>query len=312
MDRMDKLLFLSPFKFTRWQSPHSASFCLLIVFLFSTLQAFAQPLQLRVANSMLANADYHQGESDKPAVLVLHGFLSTHHFPTVQHIAGELRESGYSVLTPSLTLGLNNRTTSLPCDALHLHNMEQSVEEIDWWVEWLVAKGHTRIHLIGHSAGSLQLLIANMQKHNAAVQSLTLTSLIPLERLPSESPKGDTVEMALKRLKQGDSSIRKYDLSFCHGNFAAPPEVYLSYVSWTKQRIINGLKSSQTPINIIMGGNDKRFTGNNWMPLLLQAAPKLDILEGANHFYDGDAEFALLESILDKLETLDTTTNRGT
>lgn len=271
----------------------------------------ADPLQVHVSGGLLANAEYHRAANRDSAVLILHGFLATHHFPTVQRLADDLHDAGYAVLTPTLTLGIDNRTTSLPCDALHLHNMDQTINELAWWIDWLAAEGYQRIDLIGHSAGSLQILILSQQHLHPAVRQMILTSLVSLERLPGVPPKGESREIAEQRLARGDHAIAKYDVSFCHGNFAAPPEVYLSYTRWSKQWIAEALRSTSIPATVIMGGDDNRFTGTDWMPMLQQAAPRLVVLEGASHFFEGEGEFALLDSILARLEQPQVVTSDG-
>ena len=77
------------------------------------VQAGSARIELEVVPGITAEADYWPGEADKPAVLILHGFLQTREFPTVRRLAEALADEGYSVLTPSLTLGLNRRRQSL-------------------------------------------------------------------------------------------------------------------------------------------------------------------------------------------------------
>jgi pimeloyl-ACP methyl ester carboxylesterase len=266
--------------------------------------AGAEPFQQRLPGGLLANADYHQGDAQYPAVLVLHGLLATHNFPTVQHIAVELQDSGYTVLTPTLTLGVSNRNASLPCTALQLHSMQQTVAELAWWVDWLADKGHRDIFLIGHSAGSLQILVYSLDQPNPAVRGQILSSLVSLERLPDQEPAGESTERARERLAAGDHSIARYDVSFCHGNFTSPPEVFLSYAEWDKPRVAQALRQTAVPTTVIMGGDDQRFTGTGWMPMLREATERLVILEGASHFFDHSAEFLLLDSVHEALSSV--------
>lgn len=256
----------------------------------------AEAIQQRLANGLVANAEYHHG-SGKQAVLVLHGLLATHHFPTIQSIVGELRDNGYTVLAPTLTLGINDRKTSLPCNALHLHTMAQTVQELGWWVNWLAAQGNDDISLVGHSAGSVQVLAYTQGDPHPVVRRQVLTSLVPLERLPGTEPAGAGAAQARQWRAAGDRHIARYDLSFCHGNFSAPPEVYLSYRAWDKQRVLEALRKTRLTTTVIMGGNDDRFTGDTWMSALHKDVPNLVVLPTANHFFDGMAEFALLDSI---------------
>lgn len=261
----------------------------------------AEPIQQRLATGLIANAEYHRGDG-RQAVLLLHGFLATHHFPTIQRLVADLHEDGYTVLAPTLTLGINDRRTSLPCTALHLHTMAQTIKELGWWVDWLAVQGIDSITLLGHSAGSVQILAYTLDRPHPAVRRQILTSLVSLERLPDAKPEGASADQARAWLAGGDRRIARYDVSFCHGNFTAPPDVYLSYHAWSRQRIAAALRDTKVPATVIMGANDQRFTGMRWMAMLQASAPQLVVLPEANHFFDGMAEFALLDSIGTTLE----------
>ena len=100
---------------------------------------------------------YHVEKARTP-ILILHGFLQTHHFPTVRQLADSLAGLGYPVLTPSLSLGLHRRNTSLACEAIHAHSMQKDAEEVGHWVDWLQRRYQRKPVLIGHSAGSVTLL----------------------------------------------------------------------------------------------------------------------------------------------------------
>src|SRR5512143_4272871 len=127
--------------------------CLLIsVF---PVAANASIVQQEMRPGIPANAEYLIGERSKPAVLLLHGFLQTRAFPTVATLARGLQDAGYSVLSPTLSLGIPNRTQSLACEAVHRHSLDADVAEISRWVGWLKAHGHHAIVLVGHSFGSL-------------------------------------------------------------------------------------------------------------------------------------------------------------
>lgn len=262
----------------------------------------AAPLQEQLDNGLTANAEYHATQG-RDAVLLLHGFLATHHFPTIQRLADELKDNGFAVLAPTLTLGITDRRTSLPCSALHLHTMEQTLDEIRWWVDWLAGQGYANLYLVGHSAGSLQALAYSLDDPNPAVRRLILTSLVALERLPGTEPAGASASQARAWLAQGDDRIAQYDISFCHGSFAAPPQVYLSYHAWDRERVARALADTRLPTTVIVGSNDQRFTGTTWLTTLRKTAPVLHVLPDSNHFFDGMGEFALLDTLLKELHS---------
>ncbi len=93
--------------------------------LCATTSGAERRVELEVAPGLTAAAAYWQGEADMPPVLIAHGFLQTREFPTVSRLAESLADFGYSVLKPSLSLGIDRRTKSLACEAIHTHSMQQ-------------------------------------------------------------------------------------------------------------------------------------------------------------------------------------------
>ena len=110
--------------------------------------AHAEIAQLEMRPRIYASAEYLAGQRDKPAVLLLHGFLQTREFPTVATLARSLHDAGYAVLSPTLSLGIPNRRQSLACEAVHRHGMEDDIDEIARWVDWLKSRGHRSIVLV--------------------------------------------------------------------------------------------------------------------------------------------------------------------
>ena len=145
----------------------------LLCLLFSALPAsvHAAIAQLEMHPGIPASAEYLPGQRDKPAVLLLHGFLQTRAFPTVATLARGLHDAGYSVLSPTLSLGIPNREKSLACEAVHTHSLNDDVMEITRWVTWLKSQGHRSIVLVGHSFGSMQLLAYLTVAPDAAVKA---------------------------------------------------------------------------------------------------------------------------------------------
>ena len=110
--------------------------------------AHAEIAQLEMRPKISASAEYLVGQRDKPAVLLLHGFLQTREFPTVATLARGMHDAGYTVLSPTLSLGIPNRRHSLACEAVHHHSLDDDVSEIARWVGWLKSRGHRSIVLV--------------------------------------------------------------------------------------------------------------------------------------------------------------------
>lgn len=99
--------------------------------------ADSQMVEIEAGNGLRAVARFWKGDAGKPVAMILHGFLQTRDFSTVRSLAESLADDDYTVLAPTLTLGLMRRAQSLPCEAIHTHGMDMDVDEIGRWSRWL-------------------------------------------------------------------------------------------------------------------------------------------------------------------------------
>jgi pimeloyl-ACP methyl ester carboxylesterase len=271
-------------------------FCLLLSLL--PLPAWAVIVEQTMRPGIVATADYVAGDRDKPAVLVLHGFLQTREFPTVVTLGHGLRDAGYSVLVPTLSLNIPYRKQSLACEAVHRHGMEDDVAEIRRWVGWLKRQGHASIVLVGHSFGSLQLLAYLATPPDPAVKGLIGASLI--EAQIGETPRPSLTADLEARIQQGQRQLVNQPLSFCRRYLSAPAAL-LSYVRWDQTRTLAVLKQAPVPVSLVMGDADETL-GRGWLRALRHVQVPMVIVRGANHFMDGEHEFDLLEHTLQYLQ----------
>lgn len=247
-----------------------------------------------------ANAEYLIGEIDKPAVLLLHGFLQTREFSTVAALASGLHDAGYTVLSPTLSLNIPSRTQSLACEAVHQHSMDDDVAEIGRWVVWLKANGHRAIVLVGHSFGSLQHLAYLTGQPDPGVKAYIGASLVEA-RIGAASRSALIAELE-DRIARKQRELTIQPLSFC-GNYTTRPEDLLSYVRWDQARTLAALKQAPVRTVLIMGDEDSML-GDSWMKALRHIRTRMVIVKGANHFMDGQHEFDLLEHTLASLARL--------
>ncbi len=259
--------------------------------------AGGEQLSETLGNGLSVLADYRHGAMNKPAALVLHGFLQTHQFSTVQLIADELSDAGYAVLSPTLSLNISRRRSGLTCDAIQNHTVEQSTEEIAFWVEWLKRKGHKHVILIGHSTGSNNLLSYLEHAPDPSISTLIATAIGPIEnwRHPEESRRQQVQAKAL--IASGNAGLRQYSLSFCRNNYAAPGTSYLSYMQWKEEWLLHALKASPVPVTVVLGKEDK-WLPPDWAEQIRRTKiPTVEISE-ANHYFSGIAEFEFQSAIL--------------
>jgi len=216
-------------------------------------------INLGMGQGLVASAEFMQGDSTAPGVLILHGFLQTRDFITVRRLADSLHESGYSVLLPNLTLGINVRRESLSCEAIHTHSMQQDLTEIARWIDWLAHRTRHKIVLIGHSAGSLQLVAYLSSRLDPPIQRAIFISLISFGLGPVANETPEDKQRAYLDRQTAPGSLRDYALAYCK-RYPTTPEHYLSYVYWDRGTTLQALSRIQSPITVILGGEDQRIS----------------------------------------------------
>lgn len=273
-------------------------FCLLISIFPAAAHAVIAQLEMRPG--IPASAEYLAGERDQPAVLVLHGFLQTRDFPTVATLARGLHDAGYTVLSPTLSLGIPNRTQSLACEAVHRHSMDDDIAEIARWVEWLKSHGHRSIVLLGHSFGSLQLLAYLTAGPDATIRGYIGVSLIEAE--VGTTPRAALIAQLESQAPLKQRTLVTQHLAYCR-KYLSTPEALLTYVRWDQPQTLSVLKQSPVKIKLIMGDTD-HMLGHGWLKALKHVQTPMVIVKDANHFMDGEHEFDLLGHALKSMDLL--------
>ncbi len=271
----------------------------LICLLLSAFPAWthAEIVQLQVRPGIQTSAEYLDGQRDKPAVLLLHGFLQTRDFPTVATLARGLRDAGYPVLSPTLSLNIPNRSQSLACEAIQRHSLDDDISEITHWVDWLKSRGHRSIVLIGHSFGSLQLLAYLDARPDRVVKGYFGSSLI--ETRIGNTARAPLIAQLTNQAQRGQGALVSQQISFCKKYLATPGDL-VSYIRWDQPRTLAALRKSPVRMQLLMGEADEMI-GVAWIKALQQAGIPMVILPGANHFMDGEHEFDLLANALEFL-----------
>lgn len=272
-----------------------------LLLLISINSGFGESVHLDISDSITANAEYYPGDKARPSILIMHGFLLNHSFPTVKRLANSLNESGYNVLTPSLSLGINQRKKSLACEAIHTHSLEQDILEVGKWVAWLEKQSSKEIILIGHSTGSIHL--ANyLSQHPSEKISQIIFIAMPSFNYASRVKQTQEFQIKAKQLiSSNDQTLYDFKLSYCE-KYPTTAENYLSYLQLSKKNISLYLKKINIPKSLIIGTKDNRVD-KSWNSTLVHYNTKVFQVDGADHFFDFKYEFDLLdviESILSK------------
>ena len=253
-------------------------------------------MELTLNNGLVAEAEYWPGAANKPAILIVHGFLQTHEFPTVRRLAESLADEGYSVLTPSLSLGIERRQQSLACEAIHTHSMAQDVSELLAWTDWLAKRAGKRPVLIGHSTGGVQLAAMFESRSGLPVERLLMLSLVYFADDVIASDVDQVREHARIDRAAGDRRLRRYGVSYCR-EYVTTPELLLSYLDWDADRLSNALARIPVPVTVVIGDKDEQVDPR-WLESLRQRGISLRFIAGADHFFDLEYEFDLLDEVV--------------
>jgi len=272
---------------------------IILMLLFLSGLVNAQEIELETSERYIASANFLEGEADKKALLILHGFLQTRNFSTVKRLGDTLHESGFSVLSPTLSLGLHRRRQSLPCEAIHTHSIQTDAAEIKQWVDWLTEKTGKKPTLIGHSSGSITLLNYLDIYGTDGIEKLILISISPFtnEITPVDEK---NLKWARDDLNSGYDSLYTYKLSYCD-TYPSTSSAWLSYKQWDQEKLGELTVKYSDLIDVIIGTNDNRLS-MEWRDLLQSKGVNISFIEGANHFFDQAHEFDLsdtMESLLD-------------
>ena len=271
----------------------------LILVLFSPA-SWAEIIEHRLATGTVLTAELRDGKPQLPAVIVLHGFLQTREFPTLDRLANELASAGYTTLALTLSLGISRRTKSLPCEAAHRHTLEQDVKEIAHWVNWLAERHTGPIVFIGHSYGSLQGLVYAAGTPHPSLRQIIALSLVDTEQHPAKVSVPALLADARARVARGDKQVIDFAIGHCK-TFTATPASYISYANWDRKRVLDLSRRNQVPLAVVIGEEDNRM-GKGWTQALSAAGVKVDKIKGANHFFDAEYEFDLLDLVLNLLK----------
>lgn len=261
-------------------------------------------MELLVEPGRTAAADYWPGAAEKPALLILHGFLQTRDFPTVRRLAEALADEGYNVLTPTLTLGVSRRLQSMACEAVHTHSMEQDVAELSMWARWLRERAGKRPVLVGHSTGSVQLAALLEAHPELPVERAILVSLTDFDDVDGVASAAQLRARAESDLAAvGNDALRDYALSYCR-RYVTTPGNLLSYLSWDGERLHNALVTANAAVTVVYGDRDERID-RDWLDMLQDGGVEIRPVAGADHFFDLEHEFDLLDEVVAVISGVD-------
>ncbi|MDH5736365.1 MAG: alpha/beta hydrolase, partial [Gammaproteobacteria bacterium] len=274
------------------------SMALLLMFLIFSTTISADTISQVMDSKLVGLADYRPGDADKPALLILHGFLQTHNFGIIKSLTDELADNGYTVLAPTLTLGIDKRARSFTCDMIQSHKFDDQYAELDSWINWLKNNGHSEIILIGHSTGGLGVLAYSALRNTLSVSIMGLIVINPTILVTkSERDKiNKNLVVARELLAKNKNELGEFTLAYCVDNYISSPGSYISYASITENDLFSYFSNANHPVINIVASDDKLIPENMGNKLRKKGGNVIDI-DGANHFFTNGHEFELFDAV---------------
>lgn len=232
---------------------------------------------------------FHWTPADKKpvrtAVLLMHGLTSSPLSPLFLKMAPELAQTGTAVLAVEVRRsGWAGHETAL---------LDDDVEDIDAWMQFLTSQGYDRVVLAGASIGSIS--VGRYQSVRANESVVGIAHLMPtadcsrwFRQGAGEGPYAEAVEQAERAIAEGRGASELIDIDIRQ----PPPNRYGGRFRWT-QRAASWLS---------WWGPDADSTNsvhiaNAEVPLLL--------LSGTEDSYNDEARFAELKAAAVKAPSVD-------
>lgn len=223
---------------------------------------------------------YFSDDSPKKVLLHIHGFEGNFYENSfVQALANHLKDKSISFL-PVNTRGcekikdFNTVDGSIKTVGARYELLEDSVIDIDAWIEFLLAKGYEKIVLQGHSLGTMKAIrYLHEGKHANKIEKLILLSPFDkkgLLKTYTKTPIEELLAKAQKKIDEGNGN------EIITKEFETIEVSYKTYISWYKQDDLGrmfefctadygfpALKSISIPTKIIVGSKDEYFHLSN-------------------------------------------------
>ncbi len=296
---------------------HTNPILVLMLLMLSWLPCHANEIKIQhhgmTVNAKLLMAkgkDYRDG-----MVLIMHGFLGHNQMEIVEAAQQSLLDIGRSSLAINLSLSIDNRYGFFVFFFDHRHVLDDALNEIQTWVDYLKSKGVNKIVLMSHSFGANQLVVYASERPDPAITHLVF--LAPNTsgtfREGYEHRYGKNFDSALDQanelIKQG-----KGEQLMEYTDFLSCPQAHVtpnSFVSYYSAKQIDRyysfpqfLSSVDIPLLITTGTADERQPdiAKHVRPYIDGKKIYLGVIEGAGHFFEDFNIQQAMKSVLSFLQ----------
>ena len=257
---------------------------LTILILFSSY-ALSDTVQQNKLNAFFLTQD----NKTESIALLLHGTRGHQNLELISSLRESLLDIGIDSLSINLSYGVEDRNNDfLPCDIHHQHTVKDSLDEIKLWYKFISNKGYTKLYLIGHSRGALDILNFYLNERDDLMNPDIIFLLAPI----IDSDYDHKINYQANHNIDIESINIKDNLSI---NFLGCEKASVSgetfrsyYYNPETKSLIEALKSSSVQTRVITGSEDK-ITPNTYQVVQDLVSEKNNIrlfqIDGSDHFF---------------------------
>jgi len=244
-----------------------------------------------------ANLELAAGRGITDGVIVMtHSGLAHGRMETQAYLQELLKDSGYSSLAITLSLGVDNRHGMFDCQAVHRHRYADGAAEIGAWLDWLKQQGVRKTVLLGHSRGAAQTAMYMAGHDNSLVNAVVL--LAPDTQATNDAvayqrrhhtPLAPVLQkaQALIQAGKGQTVLEHTGILYC-ADTRVTADTIVSYYGPDPRLdtpyLIPGIKK---PVLVVIAGSDEVVVGyrDKFAPFVDGQRVQMKVVEGAGHFF---------------------------
>ena len=257
---------------------------LTILILFSSY-ALSDTVQQNKLNAFYLTQD----NKTESIALLLHGTRGHQNLELISSLRESLLDIGIDSLSINLSYGVEDRNNDfLPCDIHHQHTVKDSLDEIKLWYKFISNKGYTKLYLIGHSRGALDILNFYLNERDDLMNPDIIFLLAPI----IDSDYDHKINYQANHNIDIESINIKDNLSI---NFLGCEKALVSgktfksyYYNPETKSLTEALKSSPIQTRVITGSEDT-ITPNTHQAVQDLVSENKNIrlfqIEGSDHFF---------------------------
>ncbi len=229
-------------------------------------------------------------------VIVLHGSMAHNRMEIIEASQQALAENDQSSLAINLSLGIDNRHGFFDCSWPIRAILDEALDELDAWVNWLREKGVEGVVIMAHSFGANQAMVYAVERKPPEVTHLILLAPNTTNDLKThyEARYGEVFDENLERVQKqidagkGDELIDNLDFSYC------PQASVSAYSFYSSARPDNRfrqfplyLSKMPVPTFILTGTQDEHQPNiaRDVSPFVDGSRIRLGVIENAGHFF---------------------------